>query len=300
MSLFLLIITSFGIFNASAQSNGYGNVTAQDESAREDRLTGGKIERATLQPGDTDIRITVDVPAFLMTLWQGNKEIAVYNVGVGQKDYPIVIGQRTTEQIIVNPDWYPPDSDWVRESNIKPFTRITAKDPRNPLGKIKIPLGGGYLLHQAKGYGDMGSLVSHGCVRVLVTNLFDISKKIAVAYNLPTSGIDKGRTDKKQRILTLDEALNVDINYDTMVVERGILHVYPDVYDYKTNTLEKFRAQLQSYNIGDDEISDATLQKILARVKGKTQFAVSLADIKAGKALTRGKSLPVVGKQSKS
>ena len=41
-------------------------------------------------------------------------------------------------------------------------TPIPPTDARNPLGKMKIPLGYGYLLHQAKGAQDMGNLVSHG------------------------------------------------------------------------------------------------------------------------------------------
>ena len=267
---------------------------ASEESAREDKFTGGIIERTTLEPGNKDIRVTVDVPAFLLTLWQGDKEVTSFHIGVGQKDFPIAIGPRAANQIVLNPDWIPPDSDWVREAKFKPGKAISAANPKNPLGKIKIPLGDGYLLHQAKGAGDLGSLVSHGCVRVMLGDLFNLSKKIAVAYDLPTANIEISRADKKQRFLNLDAPLAVDIFYDTMVVERGILHVYPDVYDYKKNTLENLRAQLNGYGIEPEEISDATLKKILARVKGKQQFAVSLEDLRNNRALTKGKFLPVV------
>lgn len=295
--LFLSFQTNAETTHFPVLENLFHQTYASEESEREDKATGGRIERGKLEPGNTDVRITVDVPAFLLTLWQGNKEIAVYNVGVGQKEYPIAIGARAANQIVLNPDWIPPDSDWVREAKFKPGSVISAKNPKNPLGKIKIPLGDGYLLHQAKGVGDLGSLVSHGCVRVMLADLVDLSKKIASAYNLPSADIEKSRVDKKQRFVNLPSTLPVDIFYDTMVVERGVLHIYPDVYGYNKNTVEKLRAQLENYGIGAKEISDATLNKMLARVKGKQQFVVSLDDIRNNQTPSKGKLQPVVAKR---
>ena len=73
-------------------------------------------------------------------------------------------------------------SGWVaaslRGKSIKPT------DSRNPLGKIKIPLGHGYLIHQAKGKRDLGSLVSHGCIRMMLKDLYDLNDKIVSARSL--------------------------------------------------------------------------------------------------------------------
>lgn len=269
-----------------------------DESAREDKTNNGQVERVPFQPGDKNIRVTVDVPSFIMTLWQNDKEVARYNVGVGQKEYPIAIGPRTATQVILNPDWIPPDSDWVSgHKGVKPGERIPASDPRNPIGKIKIPLGSGYLLHQAKGAGDLGSLVSHGCVRVLQKDLVDISRKIADAYDIP--GADKAiaaaLTNKKQKALDLGEPLEVEILYDTMVVENGKLHIYPDVYERNTNTVEHLRRELESNRVNAALIKDQTLEKMLAKATGKQQFVVALADVVANRALTKGVVTPVVG-----
>jgi hypothetical protein len=45
--------------------------------------------------------------------------------------------------VIWNPAWIPPDSEWVAEhKGVNPGDIIKASDPRNPLGKMKIPLGG--------------------------------------------------------------------------------------------------------------------------------------------------------------
>lgn len=297
-----LIASAQGLPNSNQTSFGQTRqrIAAEidgDESEREDKFTGGRIERAPLETGNKSVRVTVDVPSFTMTLWQGDKEVAKYYVGVGKKDYPISIGEKTASQIILNPDWYPPDSDWVKnKKGVRANERITARDPRNPLGKIKIPLGYGYLLHEAQGAGDLGSLVSHGCVRVMRNDIFDISKKIARAYGLPTANIDKARYNKVQRYIKLDEPILVDINYDTIVVENGVLHIYPDVYERGTNTVNRLRTELSNNGVNTDNLNDAALKKMLAQAAKKRQFVVSLEDVRAGRALTKGRVVPVIGR----
>ncbi|MDQ5846846.1 MAG: hypothetical protein M3539_16295, partial [Acidobacteriota bacterium] len=83
------------------------------ESERSDKLTGGRIQRAELEPDNPDIRVTLNVPSFRLTLWQNGKEVKSYYVGVGLKNYPIYIGNREANEIIWNPEWIPPASDWV-------------------------------------------------------------------------------------------------------------------------------------------------------------------------------------------
>lgn len=269
----------------------------QRDSARSDKLTGGKIEKTTLQPGEQNLKITLNVPSFQMTLWQDGKEVKLYKVGVGMKDYPIIIGLREARQVIWNPDWIPPDSDWVAESpTVKAGEVIKADDPRNPLGKVKIPLGFGYLIHQAKGVGDLGSLVSHGCVRVLRPDLYDLSDKIAAAYAYPVSQtqIELAKRNKKMLIAELEKSLPVEITYDTLVIENGYLSIYPDVYEHKKNTVKNLRAELESNGIDAKKIADRDLERILGKAVGKTKFVVSVENIKAGKETSGGRTMPVL------
>ena len=286
-----------GVFGDAARAQSY----VQDmkrQSARSDKLTGGRIERTALAPGDGDLKITVNVPSFQMTLWQNGKEVKTYPIGVGLKDYPIYVGFRQASAVIWNPAWIPPDSDWVHASKkVKAGEIILPTDARNPLGKMKIPLGDGYLIHQAKDAGDLGSLVSHGCVRVLQTDLYDLTDKIIVARELDVTGeqIAEAKQTKKTLIAELESAIPVEITYDTLVVEAGKLHIYPDIYERKTNTIENLRAELVSNGVDSTKTDDATLKKMLARAVDKKQFVVSVKNIEAGKTLIGGQTLPVVG-----
>lgn len=286
----------------SSNSNTQKEATADEDSARSDKATGGRIERAEIAPGKGNVRVTVNVPAYELTLWQDGKEVAVYPIGVGKKEFPIPIGTRRAREIILNPEWIPPDSDWVRESaNVEPYERIPAGDPDNPIGKIKFPLGDAYLLHEAQAPSDLGNLVSHGCVRILRKDIFDLARKIVVGRGIADgeSKIDQSQNDLQRRSISLSDPLTVDINYDTMVVEGGVLFLYPDIYDRKTNTVEKLRAELESYQVDVSKLDEKTLKAMLDKVTDKQQFSVSLEDIRAGKALEKGKTEPLVKREER-
>ena len=267
-----------------------------DESARSDKVTGGHIEQTTLQPGNGDIHITVNIPAFQLTLWQGNKEVKTYQIGIGRKDFQLPSGLRYAKQIVFNPDWIPPDSEWVEEHDVSPGEVVEADDPRNPLGKVKIPIGsGGILIHQAFKRSDIGHLVSHGCVRVVLNELYGLIDQIIAAQSLKvsTQQLERAKQSKDRFLIKLDAPLVVDINYDTQVVEAGVLHLYPDVYNKNTLTVENVRAELKDAGVDDAKLDDKMLQQMIDRVTMNEEFTASVADIKAGRALEAGKTQPV-------
>lgn len=267
------------------------------ESAKSDKLTGGRVQKTVLEPGNPNLRITINVPAFQMTLWQDGKEVRSYPIGVGMIDFPIVIGVRQASSIEWNPVWIPPSSDWIEKSStVKPGEIVLPTDPRNPLGKVKIPLGYGYLLHQAKGPGDMGSLVSHGCVRVMQADLYDLSEKIVAArdLNVPAPKIAAAKRNKRTLIAPLDPTVPVEITYDTIVIESGRLNIYPDVYNRKMNTVANVRKELDSSGVDDDQLTDAAIRRMIAAAAGRQRFVVDISAIEAGQALTRGRAVSVV------
>jgi len=71
------------------------------ESARSDKLTGG-TKKAALVPGDPDIRLTLNIPSFQLTVWQSGKEVAMYYVGVGKIDFPVPVSLRNATSIEFN------------------------------------------------------------------------------------------------------------------------------------------------------------------------------------------------------
>ena len=263
-------------------------VWGENESARSDKITGGKIEEAALVPGEPDVKVTVNLPAFLLTLWQDDKEVKTYGIGIGVKRHPVVVDERSATQIIINPNWIAPDSPWVRRSRgVSLGEVIRASDPRNPLGKLKIPLGDAYLIHQAARHSDIGRLVSHGCVRMLKDDIFDLSEKIIAARDLAISSetVKQAKMTNTRRVVNLNEPLPVDINYDTIVNEDKKLHIYSDVYGRGTNSVKSLRAELEVEGVDTSEFSDRTLKRMLARASKAKEFVVNIDDIEQGRAL---------------
>lgn len=293
--ILLFLILACGLFETvSAQT--YVQDMRRD-SARSDKLTGGKIEKTVLAAGEDNLKITINVPSFQMTLWQNGREVKTYPIGVGLKDYPVYIGFRQASSVDWNPVWIPPSSDWIEASTkVKPGEIILPTDPRNPLGKVKIPLGYGYLIHQAKGIQDLGSLVSHGCVRVMQSDLYDLAEKIVAGRALPVSPqeITQAKRSKKMLSTGLEPPIPVEITYDTLVVEGGKLYIYPDIYERKTNTPERLLAELKTSDVDTSELTDSIVKKMLARAVGKTKYVVGVNNIESGKAIANGQTMTVV------
>jgi hypothetical protein len=93
-----------------ARLDAVGGSVGTDESARSDKLTRGRIRRTKLIAGEPDVRITVNAPAFQLTLWQNGNEVSAYHIGIGQKNFPVPVGELGATAIIFNPSWAAPDS----------------------------------------------------------------------------------------------------------------------------------------------------------------------------------------------
>lgn len=275
----------------------------RNESERSDKLTGGRVETAEFEPDAPDIRLTLNIPSFRLTLWQNGKEVKSYYIGVGMKEHPLYIGDREATQLIWNPVWIPPPSDWVLEmKGVLPGEVIKASDPRNPLGKMKIPLGDRYLIHQAAKATDVGNLVSHGCVRMPLPDLYDLAEKIIAARSAEVAPkrIAAAKRSKRTLVVQLDAPVPVDINYDTLVVEGGVLHIYPDVYSRRTNLPRHLRAELESAGVDVSNLDDKTLKRILGKVTRRTQYVVETSSIAQGRALEDGQVLPLIPRKPKT
>jgi hypothetical protein len=273
----------------AARLDAVGGSVGTDESARSDKLTGGRIRKTKLVAGEPDIRITVNAPAFQQTFWQNGKEVSAYHIGIGNKDFPLPVGEREATAIIINPQWAPSGGVWA------PYEKIRPDCPRPPLGRIKIPLGMGYMITEAAKADDIGRAVSHGCILMLGADLLDIAEMIIAARNPPATKprIARLMNGPDRLAAPLDPPLLVDINYDLQVVEGGALHVYPDVYERGAFALDSLRAELQSAGVAPPLLDDQSLRRILDQVGVDTQFVINVSGI--GKWRSRsGRNLPLV------
>jgi hypothetical protein len=88
----------------------------------------------------------------------------------------------------------------------------------------------------------------------------------------------------------------VDINYDTLVIEAGVLHIYPDVYNRGTNRPSMLRAELEAANVDVSRLSDQVIKRMFGKVTRRTQFVVETSSIEQGRALEDGVVKPLIPK----
>jgi hypothetical protein len=290
-----LAVDTAGVGTA-ARLDVVGGSVGTDESARSDKLTGGKIRKTRLIAREPDIRITVNAPAFQLTLWQNGKEVSAYHIGIGQKNFPVPVGEREAATIIFNPSWIPSDSAWAsRGDGVSPDDRGRPNDPRPLFSKIKIPLGSGYMINEASKADDIGRAVSRGCILMLRDDLLDLAEKILTARDpsAAKSRITQLAGGYERFAASLDPPMLVDVNYDLQVVEGAVLRVYPDVYERGAFALDSLRAELQSAGVAAPLLGDQALRWILDQVGVDTQFVINVADIRKGRS-RRGRKLPLV------
>jgi lipoprotein-anchoring transpeptidase ErfK/SrfK len=213
----------------------------------------------TLLPGPNavpkDTRIVVNIPAFRMDVFHDGTLIKSYKIGIGYQQFPLPTGFRKAEMIIFNPTWTQPNESWASS----PGLVVPAGSKGNPLGPIKIPIGGANLIHGGKELAKIGTFASHGCVGLTNDQVRDFAKVLAEASNTELKEDAMAAFLKKRtrtQVVKLEKLVPVELRYETIVVENGMLHIYRDVYNKKTNTEENLRAVFDANGVSFDRLSE--------------------------------------------
>jgi L,D-transpeptidase ErfK/SrfK len=226
-----------------------------------------------------DTRIVVNIPAFRMDVFREGSLLKSYKIGIGYPQFPLPTGFRKAEMIIFNPTWTQPNESWA--SN--PGEVVPAGATGNPLGPIKIPIGGANLIHGGKDLWKIGTFASHGCVGLTNGQVKDFAKVLAEATDTELKE-DAMASYLKRRTLTqvvkLARLVPVELRYETIVIEDGQLHIYRDVYNQKGNTEENLRAVLDVNGLNFDTVGSeekARMLEALDVMSGRIKKAVSAA-----------------------
>jgi L,D-transpeptidase ErfK/SrfK len=209
-----------------------------------------------------DTRIVVNIPAFRMDVFREGSLLKSYKIGIGYPQFPLPTGFRKAEMIIFNPTWTQPNESWA--SN--PGEVVPAGVAGNPLGPIKVPIGGANLIHGGKDLWKIGTFASHGCVGLTNGQVKDFAKVLAQATDTELkedtmSGYLKRRS--LTQVVKLAKLVPVELRYETIVIEDGQLHIYRDVYNKKGNTEENLRAVFEVNGLNFDTVGSEDKSRML-------------------------------------
>jgi len=224
-----------------------------------------------------DTRIVVNIPAFRMDVFREGSLLKSYKIGIGYPQFPLPTGFRKAEMIIFNPTWTQPNESWA--SN--PGEVVAAGAAGNPLGPIKVPIGGANLIHGGKDLWKIGTFASHGCVGLTNGQVKDFAKVLAEATDTELkedtmSGYLKRRS--LTQVVKLARLVPVELRYETIVIEDGQLHIYRDVYNKKGNTEENLRAVFDVNGLNFDTVGSEEKTRVLEALdvmSGRVKKAVT-------------------------
>lgn len=124
----------------------------------------GLVEGATMTA--LGGRVVVDLSALTLRFYRAGDLVKTFRVAAGQSAYPTPTGTYAVVRKIMNPTWYPPDSDWAKDAEPIP------PGIENPLGTRWIGTSApGVGIHGTPDDGSIGTHASHGCLRMHIADV---------------------------------------------------------------------------------------------------------------------------------
>lgn len=206
-----------------------------------------------------ELNMIINIPARRVMLYEKGKELFNFEIAVGSTIYPTPVGPRSINYISWNPWWYPPDSEWAKDDVDTP------PGPGNPLGPVKMPMGGGIMLHGTNKDGSVGRYASHGCMRMHNDEAVQMAWYIQKRLN----GSDETLLlkYKNQNRTTFNVMLNqevpVEIICDPVEILEGTIYIYHDTYNCAADINTEILDALIENGIDLTEIDADKLSQII-------------------------------------
>jgi len=123
---------------------------------------------------DGPITLQVSLSARQLRVADGDSTVAMYEVAVGRPSNPTPTGTFETGDIVWNPSWTPPSSNWAANKHYQPPGAAA-----NPMQGVKIYFKAPYYyIHGTNAPGSIGEAASHGCLRMTEDDAVALAKRI--------------------------------------------------------------------------------------------------------------------------
>jgi hypothetical protein len=228
---------------------------------------------------DPPLRFLLNVPAHRLYVYEHGELTRAFRIAVGEPGHETPSGRYRVTNVIWNPWWHPPQSEWARDRQIEP------PGPDNPMGRVKMHFSELLYIHGSAETGLLGRAASKGCIRMSNEEVIELARLVH-RYSLPSvdeSTIDGLETNEKQtREFTIAQSRRIpfEVIYEVAEVRDGNLIIYPDIYGKMQG--ERFdslvRAVLMDHGLDHRNVNREHLDRLLE--KGRTAIvSASLDDL---------------------
>ncbi len=280
MKISVLWILCFFLMPSAALAEGYYAREAKAERLAWMPFLPQEVVEAAFSEGaknevaeSLDYRMTINLPARRLFLYEKGNLIKVYPVAVGTNRYRTPVGPRYLANVTWNPWWYPPPSDWAKDE--KP----TPPGPGNPLGRVKMSLGGDIFLHATNKEYTVGTTASHGCMRMKGKDAVELAWFFQSKFSDQTEETLRAKYDARRWesfFVPLQEKIPVDVVYERVTVHDAEMVIHPDIYGRVGDLEEQVINQLSNVGIPPWEVDPMKLED-LKRLPNST--AVPIGDL---------------------
>ncbi|MBI4239131.1 MAG: L,D-transpeptidase family protein [Deltaproteobacteria bacterium] len=210
------------------------------------------------------LRISINIPARELTLFENDRVVAQYPVAIGAPAYKSIVMDDQITRIEWNPWWYPPPSPWAAGASVTP------PGPGNPLGPVKLPLGQGIRIHGTNKESSVGTAASHGCFRMRNRDATALAWYLQTRLTMQSDPalLEKYRRNRGSTfIVNLDQSVPVNVIYATAVVQDGVLHLYRDVYRKVRDWFTPVTTALEQSGIRTDQLPPERLNELRQQLR---------------------------------
>jgi lipoprotein-anchoring transpeptidase ErfK/SrfK len=123
---------------------------------------------------DAPIKLVVSLSARELRVIKNGSTVATYGVAVGRPKHPTPTGTFRTGDIVWNPSWTPPPTNWAANKTYQPPGAAA-----NPMQAVKIYFQAPYyFIHGTNNPGSIGEAASHGCIRMVPEDASALARRI--------------------------------------------------------------------------------------------------------------------------
>jgi lipoprotein-anchoring transpeptidase ErfK/SrfK len=133
------------------------------------------ILRPKVDTAELDEAVVIMRGSNRLLFFDDAKVVRWFGVATGQSSFPTPLGNYEIVNKWLNPWWYPPPSDWAKDSEPVP------PGPGNPLGTRWMGISAPYVgIHGTPDAASIGYSASHGCIRMRIPDAEWLFRRVEI------------------------------------------------------------------------------------------------------------------------
>jgi hypothetical protein len=227
-----------------------------------------------------ELHLVLNVAGGRLAVYENGEHTRTYKVSVGLRGWETPAGEYRIRDVIWNPWWHPPNSEWARGRTPTP-----PGSPDNPMGRIKLNFAPLLYIHGTQETQALGGPASRGCVRMRNEDVIELTRLVHqyASPRVSRSLLDElEASPRSTRTIRLDRAIRFTANYEVAALEDGFLIIYPDIYGLvRKQVRDEVELVLREGGIDPRRVHQPTLERLVEK-SGSRRVAIAIDDLRTG------------------